>query len=391
MDRVLNPLMSPLVWDLGHIAAFEELWLCSRVGGHEPMHPEWLQVYDALETPRAVRGDIPHLDLAGAHDYLARVRQRSLEVLDGADLDGGAELWDMVVRHEHQHGETMLQTLALAPPGVYSPEPRPRPRGALRTGGMVRVEAGPFIAASDTRGFAYDNERPGHLVDLPAFEIDALPATNRCYREFVDDGGYRRREHWSEEGWAWLRDARVDRPLHWTADGRERRFGAVKEIDETLPVMHVSWYEADAYARWRGKRLPTELEWEKAAAWGPRARVPRTYPWGDEPVTLERANVDQTAFGPVPAGALAAGASAYGVLGMIGDAWEWTASHFAAYPGFRPWPYPEYSEVFFGDGYRVLRGGSWASRPRVVRNTFRNWDFPQRRQIFSGFRCAVDG
>ena len=155
--------------------------------------------------------------------------------------------------------------------------------------------------------------------------------------------------------------------------------------------MHVSWYEADAYARWKGQRLPTELEWEKAAAWGPGATAPRRYPWGDDPPTLERANVDQTAFGPVPAGALAAGASAYGVLGLIGDAWEWTSSHFAAYPGFRPFPYPEYSEVFFGSEYRVLRGGSWASRPRVVGNSFRNWDFPQRRQIFCGFRCAVDG
>ena len=392
MDRVLNPLMSPLVWDLAHIAAFEELWLCERVGGHEPMHPDLLQVYDALETPRAVRGDIPHLDLAGARRYMASVRERSLGVLEEADLTGdGSVLWDMVVRHEQQHTETMLQTLALAPPGVYSPAPRPRPRGALRTGGMVRVEAGPFPAGSAPAGFAYDNERPRHEVDLPAFEIDALPATNGCYREFVEDGGYARRELWSEEGWAWRQDARIERPLYWTADGRERRFGAEEEIDEALPVMHVSWYEADAYARWRGKRLPTELEWEKAAAWGPDAREPRRYPWGDEPPSFERANVDQTSFGPQPAGALAAGASAYGVLGMIGDAWEWTSSSFAAYPGFRPWPYPEYSQVFFGDEYRVLRGGSWASRPRVVRNTFRNWDFPQRRQIFTGVRCAVDG
>ncbi|HEX8074565.1 MAG TPA: ergothioneine biosynthesis protein EgtB [Thermoleophilaceae bacterium] len=392
MDRVLNPLMSPLVWDLAHIAAFEELWLCNRVGGHEPMHPDLLDVYDALETPRAVRGDIPHLDLAGAREYMRAVRERSLRVLDGADLSGdGSLLWDMVIRHEHQHTETMLQTLALAPPGVYSPAPRPRPRGALRTGGMVRVEAGPFVAGSDAEGFAYDNERPAHEVDLPAFEIDALPATNGCYREFVDDGGYARREHWSEDGWAWRREAGVERPLYWTGDGRERRFGAVEEIDWTLPVMHVSWFEADAYARWRGKRLPSELEWEKAAAWGPGARAARTYPWGEAPPTVERANLDQTAFGPVPAGALAAGASAYGALGMVGDAWEWTSSRFDAYPGFRPWPYPEYSEVFFGDEYRVLRGGSWASRPRVVRNTFRNWDFPQRRQIFTGVRCAVDG
>jgi iron(II)-dependent oxidoreductase len=392
MDRVLNPLMSPLVWDLAHIAAFEELWLCHRVGGFEPVHPDLLQVYDALETPRAVRGDVPHLDLAGALRYLDQVRERSLGVLEHAELEGdGSDIWDMVIRHEHQHNETMLQTLALAQPGVYSPEPRARPCGALRTGGMVRVEAGPFLAGAEASGFAYDNERPRFEVDLPAFEIDAKPVTGGEYLEFVEAGGYRQRQLWSEDGWTWRRGAGIERPLYWTDDGRERRFDEVDEIDPSLPVMHVSWYEADAYARWRGKRLPTELEWEKAAAWGPGARTPRRYPWGDQPPTPERANLDQTAFGPVPAGALAAGASAYGVLGLIGDAWEWTSSHFDAYPGFRPFPYPEYSQVFFGTEYRVLRGGSWASRPRVVGNTFRNWDYPQRRQIFAGFRCAADG
>ncbi|MEA2375805.1 MAG: gamma-glutamyl hercynylcysteine S-oxide synthase, partial [Thermoleophilaceae bacterium] len=160
MDRVHDPLMSPLVWDLAHIAAFEELWLCHRVGGHEPMHPDLFQVYDALETPRDVRGDVPHLDLAGALRYLENVRSRTLDVLREADLDARrSDTWEMVIQHEQQHNETMLQTLALAEPGVYSPAPRPRPRGALRTGGMVRVEGGPFIAGSVGAGFAYDNER----------------------------------------------------------------------------------------------------------------------------------------------------------------------------------------------------------------------------------------
>jgi iron(II)-dependent oxidoreductase len=153
--------------------------------------------------------------------------------------------------------------------------------------------------------------------------------------------------------------------------------------------MHVSWFEADAYARWRGKRLPTELEWEKAAAWAPGAAEPRRHPWGDDPATVERANVDQTGFRPAPVGAYPAGASGYGVLGMLGDAWEWTASEFRGYDGFEAHPYREYSEVFFGPDYRVLRGASWATRPSVARNTFRNWDFPQRRQIFAGFRCAA--
>jgi gamma-glutamyl hercynylcysteine S-oxide synthase len=387
MDRVHDPLMSPLVWDLAHIAAFEELWLCMRTGGLEPLHPDLLHVYDALETPRAVRGDVPHLDLAGAREYMRTVRGRALGVLDSG---AGDVVWDMVIQHEHQHNETMLQTLALAEPGVYTPpETRPRPRGAVRTGGMVRIPGGPFLVGAPAHGFAYDNERPRHQVDLPEFEIDALPVTNGDFVQFVEAGGYGRPELWSEDGRAWVREGGIAGPLHWTADGRERRFDRVAEIDETLPVMHVSWFEADAYARWAGKRLPTELEWEKAAAWGPAATAPRRYPWGDAEPSPEHANLDQTVFGPVPAGALAAGASAYGVLGLVGDAWEWTSSELRGYDGFQAFPYREYSEVFFGSGYRVLRGGSWATRPRVARNTFRNWDYPQRRQIFSGFRCAA--
>jgi gamma-glutamyl hercynylcysteine S-oxide synthase len=387
MDRVHDPLMSPLVWDLAHISAFEELWICMRTGGHEPMHPDLLTVYDALETPRAVRGDVPHLDLAGAYEYLDSVRVRSLAVLERAAT---GMVWELVIQHEQQHNETMLQTLALAAPGVFAPPPaRPRPRGATRTGGMVRIPAGPFPAGAPAAGFAYDNERPRFEVDLPEFQIDALPVTSGDFAGFVEDGGYRRREWWSDAGWAWLGESGVEAPLYWTGDGRERRFDSTAAIDPSLPVMHVSWFEADAYARSVGKRLPTELEWEKAAAWGPAANAPRTYPWGDDEPTPERANLDQTAFGPVPAGALAGGGSAYGVLGLVGDAWEWTAGEFRGYPGFRAHPYREYSEVFFGGEYRVLRGGSWATRPGVARNTFRNWDLPQRRQIFAGFRCAT--
>jgi iron(II)-dependent oxidoreductase len=315
------------------------------------------------------------------------VRSRALAVLESG---AAGDVWEMVIQHEHQHNETMLQTLALAEPGVFTPrEARPGVRGAARTGGMVAIEAGPFLAGARADGFAYDNERPRFEVELPAFEIDALPVTNADYERFVQAGGYEWREWWSEDGWAWLRESGARAPLYWTADGGERRFDRIVERDPALPVMHVSWFEADAYARWAGKRLPTELEWEKAAAWGPGAAEPRLYPWGAEEPTPERANLDQTAFGPLPAGALAAGASAYGVLGLVGDAWEWTASEFRGYPGFRAYPYREYSEVFFGPDYRVLRGGSWATRPSVARNTFRNWDLPQRRQLLAGFRCAA--
>ncbi len=410
LDRVHDPLMSPLVWDLGHIAAFEDLWLAQRAGGLQPLRPDLAAVYDAGDTPRSDRGDIPYLRRDDAIDYMDAVRERSLAVLDRADLSADADrlnangfVWEMLIRHEHQHNETMLQTLQLARPGTYSPKPRvasggARPRSARRAphqgpfagehhAGPVHIPAGEFEMGADGRGFAYDNERPCHRVRLAAYDIDRAPVTNGSFAAFVADGGYDGRELWSDEGWRWLVDQNVDRPLYWTADGAERRFDRVAQIDPSLPVMHVSWYEADAFARWAGGRLPTEAEWERAAAWDPVTGAPLPFPWGHEPPAHERANLDQTAFGPLPVGSLA-GASAEGVSGLIGDAWEWTASALERYPGFSAFPYREYSEVFFGGPYRVLRGGSWATRPMVARSTFRNWDLPQRRQIFSGFRCV---
>jgi iron(II)-dependent oxidoreductase len=329
---------------------------------------------------------------------MEQVRERALRVLDGmdlsnglGDLQSGGFLWELLVQHEHQHNETMLQCLQLAAPGVYSPPRRALPGPPASTpGGMARVETGPFEMGDPGRWFAYDNERPRHEQHLRAFEIDRLPVTNGDFAEFVRDGGYTRPQLWHGAGWEWRTREGVERPLYWRADGSERRFDRIADIDPARPVMHVSWYEADAFARWAGKRLPTEAEWEKAAAWGPYASGPHRQPWGDDPPTHELANLDQTAFGPAPAGGYPDGASAYGVLGMAGDAWEWTASDFTGYPGFRAYPYREYSELFFGTEYRVLRGGSWATRFRVIRNTMRNWDFPQRRQIFAGFRCARD-
>jgi iron(II)-dependent oxidoreductase len=398
LERVHDPLMSPLVWDLGHIAAFEDLWVSGRGTGMKPLRPDLMEVYDATETPRARRGDLPYLRRAEALDFMERVRDRAMWVLDRMDLSpglgdlhAGGFLWELLVQHEHQHNETMLQCLQLAAPGVYSPPRRALPPAPTNPpSGMARVPAGRCEVGDPGIWFAYDNERPRHELDLPAFEIDRLPVTNGDYAEFVEDGGYRRPELWSGAGWEWRVGSATERPLYWSADGSERRFDRVADVDLTRPVMHVSWYEADAFARWCGKRLPTEPEWEKAASWGPYAGGQNRQPWGDEPPSHELANLDQTGFGPAPAGAYPDGASAYGVLGMVGDAWEWTSSDFTGYPGFRAYPYSEYSEIFFGDGYKVLRGGSWATRTRVIRNTMRNWDLPQRRQIFSGFRCARD-
>jgi len=355
LDRQHHPLMSPLVWDLGHIAAFEDLWVCREVG-LELLRPDLAEVYDATETPRPKRVELPYLRRDEAVSYMGAVRERMLASLDSVS----PFIVEMLLQHEHQHNETMLQTLQLAEPGVYAPR-RTRPSGAAGAG-SVAVAARPAQIGFEGDGFAYDNERPRHRVELAAYRIDRAPVTNARFLEFVEDGGYGRRELWSDEGWALREREGWERPLYWTADGGERRFDSIEPLAGDLPVMHVSWFEADAYARWRGARLPTEAEWEHAASLF-------------EP---ERGALDQLDFGPGPAGP------------FVGDCWEWTASEFGGYPGFEAYPYAEYSEIFFGEGYRVLRGASWATRPSVARPTFRNWDHPQRRQIFAGFRCAED-
>jgi gamma-glutamyl hercynylcysteine S-oxide synthase len=343
LERQIDPILSPLVWDLGHIAAYEDLWLVHRFAGAPLLRPDLAARYDAFETPRAVRGDIELLDAAGAREYLAAVRERALATLDGRPPD--PVLHEMVLRHELQHTETMRQAMELAgllPPG--EPALRPLPAG----GGdeWVTIPAGPFRMGADGDGFAYDNERGAHDVDLPAFRIARRPVTNGTWMRFVEGGGYMRREWWSDEGWAWKEDYDIT------------HHPGVAAGHPDAPACHVSWFEADAFARAHGARLPTEAEWEKAATW--------------EQETTRTAG------------------SATGTLEATGQVWEWTADTFGGYPGFVADPYPQYSEVFFGHGYRVLRGGSWATHPRVATPTFRNWDLPERRQIFAGVRLAAE-
>ena len=360
LNRVHSPLMSPLVWDLGHIAAFEDLWLCQHVGGLGPLRESLWEIYDATETPRTNRGDLPYLRPGEALVYLEEVRGRALSVLERVEPD--PFVWEMVVQHEAQHNETMLQTLQLAEPGVFTPIRRSNERLPEAGAATLRVDAGTYEIGDPGEGFAYDNERPRHEVELQALEIDSTPVTVGAFREFVEDGGYGRPELWSPEGWTIRRREGWQRPLYWTDDGCERSFDRLEPLDPDQPVMHVAWYEADAFARSRGARLPSEFEWEVAATLHGGAR----------------GHFDQLDFGPGPAGP------------FIGDCWEWTASDFGGYPGFRAYPYREYSEVFFGRAYKVLRGASWATRPHVARETFRNWDYPQRRQIFAGFRCVTE-
>ena len=337
-----SPLMSPLAWDLAHIGNYEDLWLVRALGadGVGPQHDE---LYDAFLHPRADRPALPLLSPAAALAYVAEVRDRALTLLgneavrpsDPRLLDDGF-VYGMVIQHELQHDETMLATIQLS--GARCNEGTgPRP---TESSGMELIDGGSFVVGTDTEAWAYDNERPAHEVELPPFWIDTAPVTNGRFDEFIADGGYDDERLWHPDGWEWRQSEQAAAPLFWHDDGSVLRFGARELREPNEPVQHVCWFEADAYARWAGMRLPTETEWESAA--------PRN----------------------------------------AGQVWEWTSSSFASWPGFESFPYREYSEVFFGPSYKVLRGSSWATRAPVIRPTFRNWDYPIRRQIFSGFRCA---
>ncbi len=364
LNRVYSPILSPLAWDLGHIANFEELWLVQTIGEREPLHGDLGRFYDAIENPRKSRNELPILRDAELRSYLDEVRERALSVLGDADLDPDSAdpllrdgfVYEMLIAHEHQHNETMLQLLqmvdgyelpeALESVGCLSPGQLPVQLDRQFEYPPVReaphalsVPGGEHEIGAPARGFAYDNERPRHVVELAPFEIDSWPVTNGEYAQFVEQTGGKP-------------------PLYWERDGEggwvDAAMGRREPLDPEQPATHVSWHEAEGFARWAGKRLPSEQEWEAAA------RV--AGPDGDNLLGLPGA----------------------------GQAWEWTASDFLAYPGFEAFPYEEYSQVFFGDTYKVLRGGSWATHREDLRPSFRNWDLPERRQIFSGFRCARD-
>ncbi len=399
-----DPLMSPVVWDLGHIGRFEELWLLRHLEGpFESAAPlsEMPGTFNPFEHPRRTRGALALPDLHAALDMLADIRQQVIDRLahielghDAPPLTRDGYVYRMVAQHEAQHVETILQTLQLKRGEPYHPVHRASvPRGRRIDTNMVRFPGGRVRVGTDDRRAAYDNERPSHDVDVAAFDVDATPVTNGAYLEFMAAGGYSDERWWLPDGRAWLQESGAGAPKYWYrahGDWWTRSMDQSAPVDPLHPVVHVCYYEADAFARWSGKRLPTELEWEAAATWDPRTRTQHPWPWGRTPLGPAIANVDQVMFGTAPVGAYPQNVSPIGCYGMIGDVWEWTSSDFGPYPRYVTFPYREYSEAFFGSEYKVLRGGSWATSAIVGRSTFRNWDYPIRRQIFSGFRCVRD-
>jgi gamma-glutamyl hercynylcysteine S-oxide synthase len=389
-----HPDFSPVGWHLGHIGYTESLWLLRRCAKLDPIEPDYDRLFAADSLPKQERTKLP--PYAEIYDYLDRVRRSVcsyLEQISDWEMHEQEKLWRWLVQHESQHCETIaivLQILGHTQTTKNSIADRECNGNGCRETDlteMVQIPAGSFV-----QGYggidALDNELSKHQVDLSTYWIDRYPVTRGAYQAFIDAGGYKHQRWWSDAGWHWLEcwlkhsqpEMPFPRPQYWQT----------WTVTDEHPVCGVSWYEADAYARFRGKRLPTEAEWEKAARWNPESDRSQIYPWGDSMPERPHCNYARSQGMTTPVNAFPLGQSAYGCHDMLGNVWEWTSSLFQPYPGFTSFPYPGYSSTYFDRSHYVLKGGSWATLPWSLRASFRNWYHPHVRQIFAGFRCAKD-
>ena len=376
-----HPDFSPLGWHLGHIAFTEAYWILEKLAGRLPLFTQYSKLFAADGLPKQERQNLPPQEVI--LDYLDTVREQIFHYLETAPIEKQERLWRWLLQHESQHSETITFVLQLHKRTKsrnyirFNFSTSPSPISQTQFPEMVEIPAGEFEMGSDAID-AQDNETPAHIIYLDTYWLDRYPVNCSQYREFMAAGGYQNSQWWSEEGWKWLETNPVSQPLYWsdTTDW------------DNYPVCGVTWYEAQAYARFVGKLLPTEAEWEKAASWNPETGKKQRYCWGKAEPSAKTGNYDTLVGHTTSVNAYPAGQSPYGCYDMLGNIWEWTASWFQGYKGFNSYPYQGYSQVYFDDRHRVLRGGSWATRPWGLRTSFRNWYHPGVRQIFAGFRCA---
>jgi gamma-glutamyl hercynylcysteine S-oxide synthase len=414
-EQLMGPrlrIVNPLRWEVGHVAWFQEFWILRHLGGLPPILANGDAHYDSARVAHDTRWDLPLPSRIETLAYMQRVLDR---VCDSSDKRNRVPINDydeeyflhLALFHEQMHAEAITytrQTLCYSAPRLSIPSSRDGRREiATLINSDAYVPGGEFLlGASPGARFQFDNELEAHLVNVDPFAIAKTEVTNREFAAFVEDDGYQRRELWCDEGWQWKLNAGAEHPVYWKRDSNggwlRRSFDQWLSLEDRVAVIHVNWFEADAYCRWAGRRLPTEPEWEMAASCEPSADGhsisdhKRRYPWGDDLPTPERANLDWRSLdsrGCIEVDALAASDSAFGCRQMIGNVWEWTATTFEGYPGFAPGPYKEYSEPWFGD-HKVLRGGCWATRSRMIRSAYRNFYTPDRRDVWAGFRtCAL--
>jgi iron(II)-dependent oxidoreductase len=394
-EQLLGPrldIINPLLWEIGHVAWFQENWVLRHACEKPPLRNDADELYNSAEVRHDTRWDLTLPSRRETLRYMSEVEKR---VLDQLGTDSVSEelsyFVQLAVFHEDMHTEAFTysrQTLGYpAPPG---PDPGSTRRGLARgnLSGDVVLPGGVFrLGAEPESGFVFDNEKWAHSVEVQPFAIARAAVTQSEFAAFVDDGGYRRPELWSEEGWKWRFANDSKHPVYWSKQAiwTRRDFDRLVPLEPHRPVIHVNWYEADAYCRWASRRLPTEAEWELAAGGLQKHR----FPWGDAAPSAEEANLEGFRTGCVDVAALGEGDSPVGCRQMIGNVWEWTASDFGPYPGFVPDPYKEYSQPWFGT-HKVLRGGCWVTRARLLRNSWRNFYTPDRRDVWAGYRtCAL--
>jgi iron(II)-dependent oxidoreductase len=421
-------IVNPPLWEIGHVAWFQEFWVLRHLRGAKPVMVDADQLYNSTDIAHDVRWELLLPDRAKTLAYMDEVMDRAIEQIAGKrDLSADEYyFYWLATYHEGMHAEALAytrQTLGYPAPDIQGEVAIAIGGGAFP--GDVEIPGGKYlIGATRDFPFVFDNEKWAHEVLLKTFYIARAPVTNGQFLAFVEDGGYRSRRFWSDEGWHWLEtggspqleksfakffnktlnepievsafNERLDHPVYWkrAASGRwlQRIYDEYAPLNENLPILHVSWYEAEAFCNWADRRLPTEAEWEAAASVEPASDSRRTdcrrhFPWGDEAPTPTRANLDWQNSGLVEVGAYELGDSAFGCRQMIGNVWEWTSSDFQAYQGFNPDPYKEYSMPWFGT-HKVLRGGCWATSSLLIRNTWRNFYTPDRRDVWAGFRTC---
>jgi gamma-glutamyl hercynylcysteine S-oxide synthase len=385
-------IVNPLRWEIGHVAWFQEYWLLRHVAGRDPLLANGDALYDSAKVAHETRWDLPLPSKTQTIDYMTNVIDNVSRYIDESDA---SYFLALALFHEDMHGEAITytrQTLGRCAPTISGRiDTQPATYDDIK--GDAFVPDASFIAGNTSDGtFVFDNEQKPFPIVVPSFRISRTATTNADFLRFVEDKGYQRREFWSDDGWAWRESAGANHPVYWSFDADNwwrRNFDQLVPLEENLPVLHVNWYEAEAYCRWANRRLPTEIEWEMAASSEPGSDRKRRFPWGDEEPNPNRANLDSRNLGTTDVRALPAGDSAFGCRQMIGNVWEWTATDFAPYPGFLAGPYKEYSEPWFGN-HKVLRGGCWATRSRLISNTYRNFYMPDRRDVWAGFRtCAL--
>ena len=395
-EQMIGPRLSivnPLRWEIGHVAWFQEYWVLRHLCGRSPRLARGDALYDSAKVAHDTRWDLNLPRKSDTIAYTLRILDDVAKYVGKIISDETEYFLSLALFHEDMHGEAITytrQTLSYSAPRLTRSQ---TPTADPITSGDALIPGGSFLMGNSADdGFVFDNEKQPFQVDVQPFAISRTATTNAEFLAFVDDAGYQRRELWSNDGWQWRQSVGAKHPVYWKFDGGEwwrRDFDRIVKLESNLPVLHVNWYEADAYCRWARRRLPTEAEWEMAASTEPGSNRKRRFPWGDQSPTPRHANLDSRALGCVAVDALAAGDSAYGCRQMIGNTWEWTATDFMPYPGFVAGPYKEYSEPWFGN-HKVLRGGCWATRSRLISNTYRNFYTPDRRDVWAGFRtCAL--